>query len=451
MSSDTSLQRALTGVDVAAEAARFRARFTTSIVSTRWPQPPADRNKKARKPTFKNSHVPSPFRPHVLAAERLTAWSTPVTTSFHNSLTQALPDSDARALLEVYNLLTILYFFLSQSYQVMLFSLDKSTRRVYGAGLLRFTQYCDSRNIPESDRMPASEALLSGFATVMAAGRVARTTLDNWLAGLHFWHTVNGAVWNGRDMLRTVKNGVTKLVPDSSKRAKRPPVTLEHMHALTAGLDLSNSFDTAVWAVACVAFWSCCRLGELLIPSHDTFDPLKHASGITPISIRVDTTTSSASFHIPWTKTTHRDGADIIITKLVDPSDAFTALLHHRKVNDNIPSNAPMFSYKTKDGGFAPMTRDWFLSRCEDVWLAAGLPKRAGHAFRIGGATELLLRGTAPDVVAVQGRWKSRAFLEYWRRIEGILPLFITNSFHAERAALVVHSMSSFSNQVATP
>ncbi|KAG1756158.1 hypothetical protein EDD22DRAFT_957328 [Suillus occidentalis] len=29
----------------------------------------------------------------------------------------------------------------------------------------------------------------------------------------------------------------------------------------------------------------------------------------------------------------------------------------------------------------------------------------------------------------MQGRWKSRAFLEYWRKIESILPLFITASF----------------------
>ena len=90
------------------------------------------------------------------------------------------------------------------------------------------------------------------------------------------------------------------------------------------------------------------------------------------------------------------------------------------------------------------MTKGWFMDRCEEVWEAAGLPRLSGHAFRIGGATELLLRGTPPEVVAVQGRWKSQAFLEYWRRIEGILPLFITNSFRSSRAALVVRTMSSF-------
>ncbi|KIO05103.1 hypothetical protein M404DRAFT_949152 [Pisolithus tinctorius Marx 270] len=33
-----------------------------------------------------------------------------------------------------------------------------------------------------------------------------------------------------------------------------------------------------------------------------------------------------------------------------------------------------------------------------------------GHAFRIRGATELLLQGVPPDVITTQGRWESQAF-----------------------------------------
>jgi len=43
------------------------------------------------------------------------------------------------------------------------------------------------------------------------------------------------------------------------KCAMRPPVTID-LYALRNGLDLSNSLDAAVWAVACVAFWPGCRL-----------------------------------------------------------------------------------------------------------------------------------------------------------------------------------------------
>ncbi|KAH7909540.1 hypothetical protein BJ138DRAFT_1010615, partial [Hygrophoropsis aurantiaca] len=68
-----------------------------------------------------------------------------------------------------------------------------------------------------------------------------------------------------------------------------------------------------------------------------------------------------------------------------------------------------------------------------------------GPAFRIGGATELLLQGLNPDVVAQQGRWKSQAFLEYWREIESILPMFISSSDSAARCASLESVMSVFS------
>lgn len=143
-------------------------------------------------------------------------------------------------------------------------------------------------------------------------------------------------------------------------------------------------------------------------------------------------------------KTTLNLGADVVVTKLDDLSDPYVAFKHHLVTNAGILDDAPLFSFMTADGSYAPMTRHWFLSRCEDVWVAAGMPHMAGHGFRIGGVTELLLRGTPPDVVAIQGRWKSRSFLEYWRQIEGVLSLFITNSFASSQAALVIETMSIY-------
>jgi hypothetical protein len=60
-------------------------------------------------------------------------------------------------------------------------------------------------------------------------------------------------------MLATVKKGVAKLVPESSRRDKRHPVTLEHMHCLLHGLDLSNAKDAAVYGASSVAFHGLCR------------------------------------------------------------------------------------------------------------------------------------------------------------------------------------------------
>ena len=116
--------------------------------------------------------------------------------------------------------------------------------------------------------MPASEILLAAFAATTTA-KVSCSCLDSWLAGIHFWHIFNSALWHGAnsELLTKIKASISKTVPDSSHHAKRPPVTIKHMHTLREDLDLSNSFDSAVWACATAAFWGCCRLGELVIPT----------------------------------------------------------------------------------------------------------------------------------------------------------------------------------------
>lgn len=196
---------------------------------------------KPRKPKQGNAIAHSPFRPLVPARDRLRRWSTPHSNSFHSSILDDLPIEDV-----------ILLF------DVMLISIEVKTRENYGAGLLRFHQFCDSRHIPEDRRMPAPDFLLASFIASWA-GKVATTTAQNWMAGLHFWHNLHGAPWFGSGLLRSATAGLSKVVPESSKRPRRPPVTLDHMHALFRGLDLSNSFDAAVFATASVAFWCCCR------------------------------------------------------------------------------------------------------------------------------------------------------------------------------------------------
>ncbi|KAG2348375.1 hypothetical protein BDR05DRAFT_973495 [Suillus weaverae] len=286
------------------------------------------------------------------------------------------------------------------------FAFESKTHENYGSGLLQFHQFCDSLSIAEDKYMPALETLLTAFIAHWA-GKVAVTTADNWLAGLHFWHQFNNAPWHGNSLLRWLKAGLSKIVPDSSKHSHHPPVTIEHMHALFQNLNLSNSFDSAVYCMASIAFWCCCRLGELIVPSISMFDPTHHIS---------------RSAH-----TMHNDSADIVAMKIDDPTDPFTALIHHLSANSSVPPHAPFFAFETSDG-WSPMTQVWFITCCNNIWASTGLPSLTGHCFHIGGATELLLCGTPPDIVAAQGRWKSCAFLDYWCCIESILPLFITNS-----------------------
>ena len=100
--------------------------------------------------------------------------------------------------------------------------------------------------------------------------------MRQWIAGLKLWHCINEAPWYGGTELERAIQGASHFAPPSSFSTKRDPVTMLYLCALCSHLDLTDTFDIAVFAVACVAFWSCSHLGELLIDSN--FDPALHVS-----------------------------------------------------------------------------------------------------------------------------------------------------------------------------
>jgi hypothetical protein len=190
------------------------------------------------------------------------------------------------------------------------------------------------------------------------------------------------------------------------------------------------------------------RSSELSVPSRNAFDPSRHV--MRDSSFVYGRTSSGVDYvilHIPWSKTEGSRGAKITLTDINDPTSPVPAFRHHHLANVNVPPSAPLFAYETNDGGWQPLTKVNWLARCNKIWTANGFDPLVTHTFRIGGCTELLLRGTNPDIVCVQGRWKSRAFLQYWRKIQDILPLFISNSFSDDRLALVHASMKSFKSR----
>jgi hypothetical protein len=250
MSSTSILRLALASVNVTPVTASSNP--SAKKGSSGIPRATGGRIVKARKPKTDNAYSSSVFRPHVPASDRLRYWSSPHAIAHHHHVLSQIPVSSA-----------------SNLTNVMLLSLEEKTRSNYGAGLLRFTQFCDANNISERQRCPASEILISAFIASYAGLR-STDCINGWLSGIKWWHTFQGAVWHGADMLSSVKKGVAKVVPESSRRSKREPVTLERMHCLLLGLDLTNAKDAAIYAASSVAFHGICRSAaiddELLNP-----------------------------------------------------------------------------------------------------------------------------------------------------------------------------------------
>jgi hypothetical protein len=240
--SNTILHLALASVNATPIAASSNS--STRKSSTSIPRATGGRITKARKPKKNNLYLSSLLRPHVPASERLHCWTSPHAIAHHRHMISQIPISAASTLSNV-----------------MLSSLEEKTRSNYGAGLLRFTQFCDANNITEQQRCPASEILISAFVASYAGLRSA-DCINGWLSGIKWWHIFQGADWHGADMLSSVKKGIAKAVPESSRRDKREPVTLERMHCLLLGLDLTNAKDAAVYAASSVAFHGICRSDE---------------------------------------------------------------------------------------------------------------------------------------------------------------------------------------------
>ncbi|KAJ7601187.1 DNA breaking-rejoining enzyme [Mycena floridula] len=354
---------------------------------------------------------PHPYRPHVLAQDRLVHWKTSYGLTSDNILQNLFPDQT-----------------ISRWKEVMMSSVVPDTQKNYGAGLLRFTQFCDSYNISEVLRMPANEVLLSLFVAEMGAGKVRAGTISSWLSGIAMWHDINGAKWLGGRILDRTKSGAAALQPLPSSLSTRSPVTYKHMHILRAALDLSQPFDSAVWCGACLAWRGCTRLGEVLCKTHLSYDPKYNASRGCPKKRGLSSNSHHwLSLFIPFSKVKKILGEWLTFTSSNDEFDVIFAYDNHFSVNKNVPDDAPLLAFEGPNG-WQPLTRVDFMNRCNSIWTAGGMESLLGHGFRIGGTTELLLAGTDPWIVMKQGRWSSKAFLLYWRSVEEILPLFIGNS-----------------------
>jgi len=115
----------------------------------------------------------SPLRPHCIAREHLLHW-TPYPPETNTPPHPILMENDFNRILSVIDA-----------------SWCESTKATYGAGLLVFHVFCDSRSIPEIDRCPVSQPLLLSFFST-CAGTYSSNTLSNYTASLRAWHMLHG-------------------------------------------------------------------------------------------------------------------------------------------------------------------------------------------------------------------------------------------------------------------
>lgn len=337
----------------------------------------------------------------------------PVSQSQHKSNTshhgqyQLIPDSSSFPTLSNNNALAI--------QGVITQGLAAGTQSNYQSAVNNFLRFCETNGVPEYARFATHEPILCAFVASLATSH-SGSSASNIVAGLRTWHTLHNKTWQGSTRLQVVIRGVAALAPSSSRRDPRAPVTLEMLRFLHSVLNLNDPLDAAIFAAAVVAFWGQCRLGELLGTSRQHHRPSSFPSRSDlndPFSAQ-----GSRELHLPRTKTRQHTGDKAILLRQSAPVDPIDALANHFRVNHAVPSNHHLFAFSmhSRQGPVIRcLTKEVFINRCNDVWVRAGFPRITGHCFRIGGTTELLLKGLAPDLVRSMGRWSSDAHLRYWR------------------------------------
>ena len=154
------------------------------------------------------SPSPSPLRPHCLAKDRLLHWKPYSTCEDPQLAHPILSEADFNRILSVIDA-----------------SWGSNTKAAYGAGLLVFHVFCDSRNVPEIDRCPVSQPLLLSFIST-CAGTYSGNTLSNYIAGIRAWHMLHGRPWLLDPVtLKATIEGAARLAPPSAKRPQRNPFT----------------------------------------------------------------------------------------------------------------------------------------------------------------------------------------------------------------------------------
>ncbi|KAH7870996.1 uncharacterized protein C8R40DRAFT_1162835 [Lentinula edodes] len=338
--------------------------------------------KKARQPMKGNEILPTD--------RRILFWTTP-----YSLQSQLHRDAEVSPRLQ-----TLMY-------EGLLSSTVNDTQQAYGAGLLRFNQFCDAEGIPEASRMPASATLLGAFVANYSGSGTGKM-IRNWLNGLRSWHLYNDAEWHRKEGWLPALTKLADKKGSSFKRTPCGPITDKHLLALRHSLNLTLPQDAAIWAAA-------------FSVEHDV-------TRSTRISCSRVNGHRVISFHIPWTKTTGILGAECLLTETGDNYCPVWAFENHLRVNNSPTNTTPLFSYRHETDTWSPLLKTHFLSLTARIFRAGNLENVFGHSYHIGGSLKLLLDGVAPEIIMKLGGWSSLCFLIYWRHLEQVLPAAITRA-----------------------
>ena len=304
--------------------------------------------------------------------------------------------------------------------------LEKTAQRYFGKGLATSTQksYASAKNRYVSfcaaagfDPFPLSEHTLCMFVSYIAQNGLKYQTIKCYLSGLRYAQISigYGDPFSGSTMSRLeyITKGIKRAESEKpeTRSLTRLPITPSILLRLKAMWEKGTITDDIlmIWAACALAFFGFLRIGEMTVPSINSYDPTTHLS-MSDVAFDHPSNPTAMFVTIKCSKTDpFRKGITLALGRTnrpLCPVAAMAAYLHNRGM-----TAGPLFRFK--DG--EPLTRKIFVA-----WVKSGLSKAGidqkdynGHSFRIGAATTAASKGMEDSIIKTLGRWESTAYLRY--------------------------------------
>ena len=235
---------------------------------------------------------------------------------------------------------------------------------------------------------PVSQALLCYFVAHLANSGLAYQTIKTYLAAVRHAQITRGLPKPKRNesmpKLKVVENGVRKIRAVNKTARPRLPITPTILRQIQAlWLPKANEFTCIMlWAVACTCFFGFFRLGELVVPTGQSFDARLHLSVLDIVADNPDSP-RLLQIHLRRSKTDQfHAGTNVCIGRTGDDLCPVAALMAYMYLAVSGMQQGPLFQWK--DG--RPLTWEVIVSHIRQALQVLGLESShyAGYSFGLG-------------------------------------------------------------------
>lgn len=282
-------------------------------------------------------------------------------------------------------------------------SIAANTKAAYRTAITVFCKFRNSHTITEIWPAPITHITLF-IANCFEKG-CAASTITTYMAGISFYHKVNG--W--RDpfnsfLVKKLLEGCKRMRPQADTRA---PVTLNILEKILTSVHLicySQYESTMFKAAFSLAYYGLFRISELVYTHKGlqplSFNDLRVENGATAIIVTIKSSKANknpVTLRIPSVR-----------PPLSCPVHLISSFLKVRPTNSN--------AFFLHSNGL-PLTRYQFSLVLKKVISSLGMGSGSfkTHSFRIGRATQLAIDGLSEDRIRVMGRWQSDSYKSYIR------------------------------------